>query len=196
MKTKISAAILFVIIFSVVLVPIVALTVGNNAKTSSMDSTPTPTVFHPQTIVRYYIENSTEGQYAISGGKPDSYITRWVINISISSNYPVTLSLWDFHINYETSGQYIIDHQKGGIKIANGSTTVTAWNLNQLITTSDGQPGWISPYQNLTIESGKPFSYTLRYASFNQTCIDSIVSYYFRYSGPEYLSFIKSQDPL
>ncbi len=192
---KISAAILFVIIFSVVLVAIVAQTFDNYAATPSMDSTPTPAVFRPPPIVRYYIENSTEGQYSISGGKLDSYITKWIVNISISSNYPVTLSLWDFHIDYETNGQYL-DHQKDGVRIANGSTTVTAWNLNQRITTSDGQSGWISPYQNLAIESGKTFAYTLRYASFNQTYIDSIVSYDFRYSGLEYLMLIQSQDPL
>ena len=96
-------------------------------------------------------------------------------------------------MDYTTNGEYGI-HNGGEKQVWNGPGGVVAWNLNYLVTNADGQPEWQS-HQNVTIEAGKTFAYTLRFVSGNQTSSDSIVSSIFRYSGPENLTLHRSPDP-
>ncbi len=191
MNKKIPAIILFAVIISVVLLAIVAQTLNSTTTTQSANSKPVSNKSPPTLTAEYYIQTSTETQYN-SSGLPDSYLTRWVVTIQVGSKYPATLNLWDFHMDYTTNGEYGIHN--GEKQVWNGSGGVTAWNLNYLVTDNDGQPEWQS-HQNVTIEAGKTFTYTLRFVSGNQTSSDSIVNSIFRYFGPENLTMHRSPDP-
>jgi hypothetical protein len=192
MKKKVSAAILLVTIVSVILVSLVAQTLNNTAATQSANLKSMSNKSLPTLTTRYYIKTSTEAQYN-SSGLPESYLTRWVVTIQVGSKYPTTLNLWNFHMDYNTIGEYGNHNEEK--QVWNGSSSVAAWNLNYLVSGSEGQPEWQS-YQNVTIEADKTFQYTLRFVSGNQTCSDSITSSIFRYVGTEKLTLIRSMDPL
>jgi hypothetical protein len=182
MDKRVLAIIASVIIVAILLVGVFVSQIGStpNARTPATQPSQKMTT-------QYYMLFEKQPQYSMySGNTPDGYIFVWTIQLRIVSNYKATIDLKDFRLNATISGTYADGRTWAGI--------MTQDSLSKL-TNDNGQLTW-NPYKNSTIESGKPFVYTLKYSYHSLNTLESVVSEKFTYYGSENLSLVESQQPL